>query len=156
MKKETYKDYVYFKMPKEKFKEYIQKAKKVGSKNIPILSLDDLLIYKAYYENDIQTKQKGAIEAHKRKKAKTDLKILKALEDYYTGLFKNDYEKLTPAKLSKLAKVNYRTAKRFFEEYNLPYWIEEFGKRGSNALREFKYQELAESLVYGRNKKAKK
>jgi len=32
----------------------------------------------------------------------------------------------------------------------LDYWIKEFEKRGSEALKEFKIQELAESFVFGR------
>jgi len=149
MKKESYKDFVYFKMPKDEFEKILELLKEKGRKS-KVISIDDLLRYKLLYEMDIENKQNSASEAHRRKKAKKDIQIYKTLENYYTGLFKNELEHINPYKLSKLAKINYRTAKRFWNDYNLYYWIKEFEKRGSKALREFKIQELAESFVYGR------
>ena len=149
MKKESYKDFVYLKIPKEKFEEFLQIARDKGKKT-KILSVDDLLEFKYLYERDIEHKQISASEAHRRKKAKKDIQIYTNLENYFTGLFRSEFERINPYKLSKLAKVNYRTAKRFWEEYNLDKWITEFEKDPQNSLKEFKIQELAKSLVYGR------
>ena len=150
MKKENYKDFVYFKMPVDEFEELLRLARDKGKK-IKAISIDDLLRYKFLYERDIENKQNKAIEAHRIKKAKKDMQIYKTLENYFTGLFKSELERINPYKLSKLAKVNYRTAKRFYEEYNLQEWIPEFEKRGSEALKEFLYKNLAESLVFSKN-----
>jgi len=149
MKKESYKDFVYLKIPKEKFEEFLQIARDKGKKT-KILSVDDLLEFKYLYERDIEHKQISASEAHRRKKAKKDIQIYQALEKWLTGLFKSEFERINPYKLSRLAKVNYRTAKRFWEEYNLDKWIIEFEKSPGEALKRFKIEELAESLVYGR------
>jgi len=149
MKKESYKDFVYFKMPKEKFEEFLKIARDKGKKT-KVLSVDDLLEFKYLYERDIEHKQISASEAHRRKKAKKDIQIYQALENYFTGLFKSEFERINPYRLSKLAKINYRTAKRFWEEYNLDKWLNEFERRGAEALKEFKIQELAESFVWGR------
>jgi hypothetical protein len=150
MKKETYKDYVYFKMPIKRFNELFEKAKEKG-RNKVFISFNELLMWKELYEMDMETKQHSAKEAHKRKKAKVDLKILNFLEQCFTSLFKNsECKDLTPYKLSKLLKIHYKTAKRFWNDYNLNYWIKEFEKRKEEAIKEFKYQVLSESLVYGR------
>jgi hypothetical protein len=147
--KESYKDFVYFKMPIEKFEELLKIARDKG-KHAKVLSVDDLLDFKYLYERDIESKQKSASNANRIKKAKKDIKIFQAIEDYYLGLFNDGQKKLTAYKLSKLAKINYRTAKRFWEEYNLDKWLNEFERRGAEALKEFKIQELAESFVWGR------
>jgi len=149
MKKESYKDFVYFKMPKEKFEELLQIARDKGKKS-KVLSIDDLLEFKYLYERDIEHKQISASEATRRKKAKKDIQIYQALEKWLTGLFRSEFEYITPYKLSKVAKTNYRTAKRFWEEYNLDKWIIEFEKSPNEALKRFKVEELAESLVYGK------
>ena len=149
MKKETYKDFVYLKISKDEYEKLISLGAKKGTKT-KLISIDDLTRWEISYRLDIENKQNSAIEAHRRKKAKKDIQIYQMLENYYTGLFKSELERLNAYKLSKLAKVNFRTAKRFWEEYKLDYWVREFEKRGSEALKEFKIQELAESLVYGR------
>jgi len=149
MKKETYKDFVYLKISKDEYEKLLSLGAKKGTKT-KLISIDDLTRWEISYRLDIENKQNSAIEAHRRKKAKKDIQIYQTLENYYTGLFKNELERLNAYKLSKLAKINFRTAKRFWEDYNLDYWIKEFEKRGSEALREFKIQELAESMVYGR------
>ena len=149
MKKENYKDFVYLKMPKDEYEKLLEIGAKKGAKT-KVISIDDLTRWEINYRLDIENKQNSAIEAHKRKKAKKDIQIYQMLENYYTGLFKSELEHINAYKLSKLAKVNFRTAKRFWEEYNLDYWVKEFERKGSEALREFKIQELAESLVYGR------
>ena len=149
MKKETYKDFVYLKISKDEYEKLLSLGAKKGTKT-KLITIDDLTRWEISYRLDIENKQNSAIEAHRRKKAKKDMQIYKILENYYTGLFKRELEHINAYKLSKLAKVNFRTAKRFWEEYNLDYWVKEFEKRGSDALREFKIQELAESIVYGR------
>ena len=149
MKKESYKDFVYFKIPKDEFEKILELVKEKG-RNAKVISIDDLLRYELAYRMGTENKQISASEAHRRKKAKKDIQIYQILENYYTGLFKNELERINAYKLSKLAKVNFRTAKRFWEDYNLDYWIKEFERRGNEALREFKIQELAESFVWGR------
>jgi hypothetical protein len=149
MKKETYKDFVFLKIPKDVWRE-IEKIAIEKGKYTKQLSYNDLIDYKFLYERDIEHKQISALEAHRQKKARKDIQIYQALEKFFTGLFKSELEHITPYKLSKLAKVNYRTAKRFWNEYNLDYWIKEFESKGSKALNEFKINELAESLVYSK------
>ena len=149
MKKENYKDFVYLKISKDEYEKLLSLGAKKGTKT-KLISIDDLTRWEISYRLDIENKQNSAIEAHRRKKAKKDIQIYQTLENYYTGLFKNELERLNAYKLSKLAKVNFRTARRFWEDYNLDYWVKEFEKKGSEALKEFKIQELAESFVYGR------
>ena len=149
MKKENYKDFVYLKISKDEYEKLLSLGAEKGTKT-KLISIDDLTRWEISYRLDIENKQNSAIEAHRRKKAKKDIQIYKTLENYYTGLFKNELERLNAYKLSKLAKINYRTAKRFWEDYNLNYWVKEFERRGSEALKEFKIQELAESLVCGK------
>ena len=154
MKKENYKDFVYLKISKDEYEKLLSLGAEKGTKT-KLISIDDLTRWEISYRLDIENKQNSAIEAHRRKKAKKDIQIYKTLENYYTGLFKNELERLNAYKLSKLAKINYRTAKRFWEDYNLNYWVKEFERRGSEALKEFKIQELAESLVWGKELKGK-
>ena len=149
MKKETYKDFVYLKIPKDEYEKLLAIGAEKGTKK-KIISVEDLTRWEITYRLGIENKEISALEARRRKKAKKDIQIYQALENYLTGLFKSELEHINIYKLSKLAKVNYRTAKRFWKEYNMNHWIKEFKKRGSEALREFKIQELAESLVYGR------
>ena len=149
MKKESYKDFVYLKIPKNEYEKLLSLGAEKGTKT-KVLSIDDLTRYELAYRMDIENKQNSAIEAHRRKKAKKDMQIYQTLENFFTGLFKSELERLNAYKLSKLAKVNFRTAKRFWEDYNLDYWVKEFERRGNEALKEFKIQELAESFVFGR------
>ena len=149
MKKENYKDFVYLKISKDEYEKLLKVGAEKGTKT-KVISIDDLTRWEISYRLDIENKQNSAIEAHRRKKAKKDLQIYQMLENYYTGLFKKELERLNAYKLSKLAKVNFRTARRFWEDYNLNYWVKEFERRGSEALKEFKIQELAESLVWGK------
>jgi len=149
MKKETYKDFVYLKIPKDEYEKLLAIGAEKGTKK-KVISIDDLTRWKIIYRLGIENKENSALEARRRKKAKKDIQIYQVLENYFTGLFKSELEHINAYKLSKLAKVNYRTVKRFWEDYNLDYWLKEFEKRGNEALKEFKIQELAESLVYGR------
>ena len=149
MKKETYKDFVYLKIPKDEYEKLLALGAEKGTKK-KVISIDDLTRWEIIYRLGIENKEISALEARRRKKAKKDIQIYQTLEKFLTGLFKSELEHINAYKLSKLAKVNYRTAKRFWEDYNLDYWLKEFEKRGSEALKEFKIQELAESLVYGR------
>ena len=149
MKKESYKDFVYLKIPKDEYEKLLAIGAEKGTKK-KLISIDDLTRWEIIYRLGIENKEISASEARRRKKAKKDIQIYQTLEKFLTGLFKSELEHINAYKLSKLAKVNYRTAKRFWEDYNLDYWLKEFEKRGSEALKEFKIQELAESLVYGR------
>jgi len=149
MKKESYKDFVYLKIPKYEYEKLLAIGAEKGTKK-KVISIDDLTRWEIIYRLGIENKENSALEAHRRKKARKDIQIYQALENYFTGLFKSELEHISIYKLSKLAKVNYRTAKRFWEDYNMDHWLKEFEKRKSEALKEFKIQELAESLVYGR------
>ena len=149
MKKESYKDFVYLKIPKGEYEKLLALGAEKGTKK-KVISIDDLTRWEIIYRLGVENKENSALEARRRKKAKKDIQIYQTLEKFLTGLFKSELEHINAYKLSKLAKVNYRTAKRFWEDYNLDYWLKEFEKRGSEALKEFKIQELAESLVYGR------
>ena len=70
------------------------------------------------YEKHIQNKKINAVKANKAKQEKTIEKIINSLKKLNT----EDKKNLTPYKLSKLAKVNYRTAKKFWEKHNLDKW----------------------------------
>jgi hypothetical protein len=149
MKKESYKDFIYLKIPKDEW-EKIEKTALEKGKHIKQLSYENLLEYKFTYELGIENKQISALEASRRKKAKKDIQIYQTLESFFTELFKSELEHINPYKLSKLAKVNYKTAKRFWNEYNLNYWIPKIEK-DSKLLKEFLYKELSKSIIYSKN-----
>lgn len=126
------KKYIYFKIPLEEFVEIIQEHKDITPR--------DLLRYRKYYCSDVESKRNSALRASVGKKFKIDRKILQLLKKCYTGLFKSvECDNLNPHKLSKLAKINYRTAKRFWQEYNMDYWIKKFDNKITriDALKEF-------------------
>jgi len=97
------------------------------------------------YDLKQSEKQAYARRAARIKQKKTILKLLKALENYYTGLFKEEKE-LNPSRLAKLAKVNYKTASKFWKEHNLQEWKSKFEDKPAKALKEFKIIELSEKL----------
>jgi hypothetical protein len=136
IKKEDYKDYVYIRIPKSEYNKIIKGEKKV-TKN-------DLEAWRFGYELKQSEKIAYAKRANKIKQARVVQKIFKTLEDYYTGLFTEKTQELTPYKLSKLANVNYRTAKSFWEKHNLGIWIKEFRSKKGEALKEFKIKELSD------------
>jgi len=136
-KKEDYKKYVYVRIPVEEYQEIIQGKKKITK--------GDLEAWRFSYEIKQSDKIAYARRAARIKQKKTILKLLKALEDYYTGLFKEEKE-LNPSQLAKLANVNYKTASKFFKEHNLQEWIPKFEKEPTEALKEFKILELSEIL----------
>jgi len=138
MKKEDYKDYVYLRIPKTEYDKIINKEKKVTK--------EDIEGWRFNYELKQSEKASYARRAHKIKKAKTIQKIYKALENYYTGLFKQEKE-LTAYKLSKIAKINYRTAKKFFEEHNLNDWLKRF-EANPQDLKKFRVEELSDYFIY--------
>jgi len=136
--KEDYKDYVYLRIPKSEYNKIINGEMKVTKNDIENWRFD--------YELKQSNKTAYAKRANKIKTARIVQKIYKVLENYYTGLFKQEKE-LTAYKLSKLAKINYRTAQKFFKEHNLDDWIKRFEK-DPQALKEFKVKELSEYFVY--------
>jgi len=136
-KKEDYKKYVYVRIPVEEYQEIL-----VGKKRV---TKSDLEAWRFSYEIKQSDKIAYARRAARIKQKKTILKLLKALENYYLGLFKEE-KKLNPSKLAKLAKVNYKTANKFWKEYHLQEWINKFEKHPQNALKEFKIVELSEIL----------
>jgi len=139
MKQETYKDFVYIRIPKAVYEDIIENNRK--------LSAIDLKRYRYDYLDKHFNKKLASARARKAKEKKTALKILKALENYYLSLFREQNKPLSIYTLSKLSKVNYRTAKRFFEKYNLQEWINKFEKHPQNALKEFKILKLSEILT---------
>lgn len=140
MKKEDYKDYVYIRIPKSEYKEIIENKRKITK--------SDLESWRFNYELKQSEKIAYAKRANKIKQARVVQKIFKTLEQYFTGLFTENTQKLTPYKLSKLANVNYRTAKSFWEKHDLDTWIKEFKEKKSVALREFKIKELSDYFLY--------
>jgi len=138
-RKEDYKDYVYLRIPKDEFEKIIAGKKKITQEDVKSWRFD--------YELKQSEKRAYAKRANKIKKARTIQKIYKALEYYYLGLFKDEKKELTAYKLSKLAKINYRTAKKFFEEHNLQEWLPQFEKEPQNSLKEFKIQEIGEYFI---------
>jgi len=125
---------------------YISGYQKDIIENNRKLSAIDLKRYRYDYLDKHFNKKLASEKARKAKERKTALRILKALENYYLGLFREQNKPLSIYTLSKLSKVNYRTAKRFFERYNLKEWIPKFEEDPVNALKEFKIIELSEIL----------
>ena len=136
--KQDYKDFVYIRIPRRVYGDIIKNNRK--------LSAIDLKLYRYDYLDKHFNKKLASEKARKAKERKTALRILKALENYYLGLFREQNKPLSIYTLSKLSKVNYRTAKRFFERYNLKEWIPKFENNSQNALKEFKIIELSEIL----------
>ena len=139
MKKEDYKDYVYIRIPKSEYKEIIENKRKITK--------SDLESWRFNYELKQSEKIAYAKRANKIKQARVVQKIFKTLENYFTGLF-TETQELTPYRLSKLANVNYRTAKNFYKKHNLNTWIKEFKQKKDVALREFKIKELSDYFLY--------
>jgi len=137
IKKEDYKKYVYVRIPVEEYQEIIQGKKKITK--------GDLEAWRFSYDLKQSEKQAYARRAARIKQKKTILKILRTLENYYLGLFKEE-KKLNPSRLAKLTKVNYKTANKFWKEHNLKEWISKFEENPQEALKEFKIIELSEIL----------
>ncbi len=136
--KQDHKDYIYIRIPKEEYEKIMQNNKRVTKK--------DLEAWRYDYELKQSTKIKGAKKASRIKKYRAVSKMYKALEDYYNSLL-YDEKHITPYKLAKLAKVSYPTAKKFWEQYNLDRWKENFKYKKQEALNDFKLIELVEILI---------
>ena len=139
-KKEDYKEFVYIRIPKDEYDKIMAEEIKVTKHDIKGWRFD--------YEVKQSEKASYARRANKIKKARIVQKIYKSLEDYYLSLFKDEKKELTAYKLSKLAKVNYRTAKKFFEEHKLDSWIKKFEENPSEELKKFKIEELGDYFIY--------
>ena len=137
--KEDYKDFVYIRIPKEEYEAIIQGKRKVTA--------DDIEEWRFNYEVKQVDKKVKAKRASKIKQSRTIQKIYKALENYYLGLFKEEAKNLTPYRLAKLAKVNYMTARKFFETHKLEEWIRRFESNPTQELRNFKIEELSEYFI---------
>ena len=135
-KKEDYKDYVYVRIPISEYNEIIEGKRKINK--------SDLEDWRFNYEIKQIDKRAYAKRANRIKVSKTIQKLYKALESYYLSLFKEENKRLTAYQLSKLAKVNYRTAKKFFENHKLDDWIERFEENSVEELKRFKIEELSE------------
>ena len=134
--KEDYKNYVYVRIPISEYNEIIEGKRKITK--------SDLEEWRFNYEIKQIDKRAYAKRANRIKVSKTIQKLYKALESYYLGLFKEENKKLTAYQLSKLAKVNYRTAKKFYENHKLEEWLEKFDKNPVEELKNFKVEELSE------------
>jgi len=136
--KQDYKNFVYIRIPKRVYEDIIENNRK--------LSAIDLKLYRYDYLDKHFNKKLASEKARKAKERKTALRILKVLENYYLRLFREQNKPLSIYTLSKLAKINYRTSKRFFEKYHLDEWIPKFENNSQNALKKFKIIELSEIL----------
>jgi len=136
--KQDYKEFIYIRIPKSVYEDIIENNRK--------LSAIDLKLYRYDYLDKHFNKRLASQKARKAKEKKTTLRILKTLENYYLSLFREENKPLSIYTLAKLSKVNYRTAKRFFEKYHLDEWIPRFEKEPSEALKEFKILEMSEIL----------
>ena len=137
-KKNDYKDYVYLRLPISEYNEIMEgkkRLKKVDFKRW----VDD------YYYKQAEKRAYAKI-ANEKKIAQAVKKLYKALEDYYTTLFKEEKKELSINKLSKLAGVNYRTASKFWKENNLQDWLKKFEKNHGE-LKNF-YCLLADKYNY--------
>jgi hypothetical protein len=143
-RKFDYNDYVYLRVPKEVWSEWEQKE------NVNI-SFKKLKAYRVNYQWKMENKQKSANEAAKIKKARADMKIYKTLETLYSSLLKTDND-ITIYKLAKESGVSYPKVRKFWQEHNLDNWMDKFKKKGNEALKEFLYKELNESLIYAEGK----
>jgi hypothetical protein len=141
-KKFDYNDYVYLRIPKSKWEEW-QKRENEG-KRVRV-DFKSLKSFRIEYKWKNEKKSKSAIRASRTKEARANLKMFNVLNDFYNTLFKNESD-LTIYKLAKKAGVSYMTAKRFWQEFNLDTWINEF-KSNNNNLNKFLYTNLAEDLV---------
>ena len=137
--KEDYKGYIYIRIPKVEYEAIMKGKRKV--------SADDIEEWRFNYEVKQVDKKVKAKRASKIKQSRTIQKIYKALENYYLGLFKEEVKELTPYQLAKLAKVNYVTARKFFETHNLNDWIKKFEDNPTQELRNFKIEELADYFL---------
>ena len=129
--KYDYKNYVYLRIPISEYNKIIE-GKMSFDKTDLQRWVDD------YYYKQVK-KRTYAKFANEKKTAKAIKKLYKALEDYYTGLFREDDKELSINKLSKLAGVNYRTASKFWKENNLQDWLPKF-REDFDSLKQFYYQ----------------
>ena len=127
--KYDYKDYVYLRIPITEYNEIME-----GKINFDKTDLKRWI--EDYYYKQTEKRVYAKIANHK-KTAKTIKRLYKALEDYYTGLFKEDEKELSINKLAKLAGVNYRTASKFWKENNLQEWLPKF--KNIDELKSFYY-----------------
>ena len=127
----SYKDYVYLRIPKAEYNKIINGEMKVTKNDIENWRFD--------YELAQNLKKAYANRANKIRSRKILDKIYKVVEDYYSGLF--DPEKdLNAYKLSKLAKINYRTAVKYWNMLNMQSWIEKIKTDPASNLPLFKIQ----------------
>jgi hypothetical protein len=137
-----YHDYIYLRIPIEDWEQWIEEEKE--EKNVKV-DFKQLKAYRLFYQDKMENKAKSANKASLIKKARANLKIFRVLRDYYSGLFGFDKD-ITPYRLAKESGVSYPKVKKFWDNYNLDVWIDEF-KSNQKSLEKFLYQNLAEDLV---------
>ena len=143
------KKYIYLRIDKKQWELWEERIKKDGECLIPF---ELLKAYRNIYLEKEEKRRENAKEANLYKRARADMKIFNTLETITNSLFReNSLKDLTISKLAKLSKVHYKTAERFWREYELDKWLDVIEK-DRNKLKDFKYQMLAESLVYSRGK----
>jgi len=141
-KMHDYHDYVYLRIPIEDWEEWVKEEKE--GKDVKV-DFKKLKAFRLYYQDKMENKVKSANRASKIKKARANLKIFRVLRDYYSGLFGSDKD-ITPYRLAKESGVSYPKVKKFWDDYNLDVWIDEFKSNQKN-LEKFLYQNFAEDLV---------
>jgi len=104
----NYKHYVYLKVSKEEFEQILTEKKCVP--------VEEIRKWQEEYKTDTILKKWGAKKAQKHLKANTIKKLIIALENYYTGLFKEN-KPITGYKLGKLAGVHPATANKYLKEW---------------------------------------
>ncbi len=137
-----YNDFVYLRIPKESWEEWLEKEEEGKRVRVDFKKLKS---FRVDYKWKMENKKEAANQAAKIKKARANLKIFKALKNYYSGLFKTDND-ITVYKLAKESGVSYPKVKQFWEQYNLDVWVDEFKSNQKN-LEKFLYSNLAEDLV---------
>jgi len=129
--KEDYKDYVYLRIPKTEYEKIID--------GLICIDKSDIEAWRSDYELAQSLKKAYANRANKIRSRRLLDKIYKAVEDYYLGLFKPEKE-LTVYKLSKLAKIHYQTAVKYWDMLNMQSWIEKIKRDPTSNLPLFKVE----------------
>ena len=131
MEEYSYKDYVYLRIPKSEYDKIMA----------GLISIDksDIKAWRNDYELAQSLKKAYANRANKIRSRRLLDKIYKAVEDYYLGLFKPEKE-LTVYKLSKLAKIHYQTAVKYWDMLNMQSWIEKIKRDPTSNLPLFKVE----------------
>ena len=111
-----YKKFVYLKVPVERYEEIINNKERID--------YEEIIDWRRNYEGVIYDKRAGASKANAEKQKRTLNKLIKALKDLNSNIFlkEEDKKNLTSYRLAKIAKVNYLTARKYFNEEIQTLW----------------------------------